>query len=179
MDDLTDAALEDQLWPEVYDALRLLAHRKLRYERSGHTLNTTGLVHEVYLKMADQRKIDWQNRTHFFALAAQAMRRILVDYANARKAAKRGGGISPLSIDRALEEGVPLFSDERPEDVLALDEALRRMAVFNERGARVVEYRFFGGLTHQEIAVQMGLSEKTIRRIWTASKSWLRQEMRG
>lgn len=168
----------NQLMPLVYEELRQMAHHKLGFERAHHTLNTTALVHEAYLRLVNQNRVQWQGRTHFYAIAALAMRRILVNYAAKRNADKRGGHTPKVSLEAALEAGLPLFSDERTEEVLALDEALQRLEAFNERGSRVVEYRFFGGLTYEEIAEVMGLSVITVRRAWSSAKAWLRREMR-
>ncbi len=162
----------DRLMPLVYDELRALARKKLRFERPGHTLNTTALVHEAYVRLVDQRRVQWQGRTHFMAVAAQAMRRILVNYAARRNAAKRRGRIARVPLHEAF-----VFTEERSDELLALDEALTRMEAFNERGCRVVEYRFFGGMTHEEIADQMGLSVRTVERTWRMARQWLRLEM--
>lgn len=164
----------DALFPRVYDELRGLAHHKLQFERANHTLNTTALVHEAYERLVRQ-EVAWQNRAHFFAVAAQAMRRILVNYAVKRKAEKRGGGAVPLP----LHEAGPIGGDDAVDldDVLSIDEALRRLEAFNERGCRVIEYHFFGGLTHEEIAAVMGLSLSTVRRAWRAARAWLRCEL--
>jgi len=168
-----DSQAMDRLIVLVYDELRAMAHKKLRFEATGHTLQTTALVHEAYLKLVDQRRVDWQNRTHFFAVAAMAMRRILVNHAEARRAAKRGGASTPVALDDAIE--VPGYlSDDR---LLALNEALERLEQFNERGARVVEYRFFGGLGYDDIATTMGLSGITVRRAWESARAWLRREL--
>jgi RNA polymerase sigma factor (TIGR02999 family) len=156
-----------------------MAHRKLRFERASHTLNTTALVHEAYLRLADQQWAQVQDRTHFFALAAQAMRRILVSYARRHHAAKRGGNARPAPFDEALGTSLHTFSAEQAHDLLALDAALTRLEAFNERGCRVVEYRFFSGMTHEEIAEVMGLSVPTVRRAWTLARMWLRKEMTG
>jgi RNA polymerase sigma factor (TIGR02999 family) len=157
----------------VYEELHAMAHRKLSFEGTGHTLQTTALVHEAYLKLVDQRSVDWQNRTHFFAVAALAMRRILVNHAETRRAAKRGGG----AIAVPLEDANVAADDVRDDQLLALDEALNRLAQFNERGARVVEYRFFGGLGYDEIAATMGVSAITVRRSWETARAWLRREL--
>jgi RNA polymerase sigma factor (TIGR02999 family) len=157
----------------VYEELHALAHRKLSFEGTGHTLQTTALVHEAYLKLVDQRDVEWQNRAHFFAVAAIAMRRILVNHAESRRAAKRGGGAVVVPLDE-----VSLAAGEIQDDqILALDEALNRLAQFNERGARVVEYRFFGGLGYDEISTTMGLSPITVRRSWETARAWLRREL--
>ena len=150
----------DRLVPVVYDELRRMAHHKLRFERPGHTLNTTALVHEAYLRLADQRWAQVQDRTHFFAIAAQAMRRILVSYARKHNAVKRGGQVQWVPLDEVLDDSL-VFSDEQAGELLALDAALTRLEAFNARGCRVVEYRIFGGLTHDEIADVMGLSTIT------------------
>lgn len=165
--------------PLVYGELRALAHKKLQFERDDHTLSTTALVHEAYFRLVNQRDVQWQSRSHFFAIAAQAMRRILVNYAEKHKAAKRGGGVPDLPLQEALDDGEVFFSAGRIEALLVIDQALTRLATFNERGCRVVEYRFFGGLTHREVAEVMGLSVSTVRRAWSAAKSWLRREMKS
>jgi RNA polymerase sigma factor (TIGR02999 family) len=168
-----DRQAMDRLVSLVYDELHALAHRKLTFEQPGHTLQTTALVHEAYLKLVDQTRVDWQNRTHFFAVAALAMRRILVNHAEGRRAAKRGGAVVPLELAEA--QAAPSAA---PDDrILALDEALTRLAQFNERGARVVEYRFFGGLGYDEIATIMGLSAITVRRAWETARAWLKREL--
>lgn len=162
----------DHLMPLVYEELRGVAHRYMRRERNDHTLSTTALVHEAYLKLVDQHRVQWQNRAHFFAIAAQAMRRILLMYARKRKAAKRGGGQAPAALDENM-----LVSDDRIEEIVALDEALTRLAAMDERLARVVEYRYFGGLTIDETAEVMGLSSATIKRDWRTARAWLFREM--
>ena len=168
-----DTQALDRLMMLVYDELHALAHRKLGFEQTGHTLQTTALVHEAYLKLVNQRQTNWQNRAHFFAVAAVAMRRILVKHAEGRRAAKRGGNVVPLHLDDAF--AVPAeIADDR---LLALDDALDRLERFNERGARVVEYRFFGGLSYDDIATTMGLSSITVRRAWESSRAWLRREL--
>jgi RNA polymerase sigma factor (TIGR02999 family) len=172
-----EAEALDHLMPLVYEELRSMAHRKLRYERADHTLNTTALVHEAYLRLADQRWAQVQDRAHFFAIAAQAMRRILVSYARKHRAAKRGGQAVRLPLDALPLDALPFFTEDQTENLLALDEALTRLEAFNERGCRVVEYRFFGGLTHDEIAGVMGLSRVTVRRAWDLARMWLQREM--
>ncbi len=161
----------DRLVPLVYEELRRQAGARLRMERAGHTLNATALVHEAYVRLVGQDRVEWKGRAHFFAVASQAMRRILIDHANKRNAAKRRGNATHLDLDDGL------MSDTRGEELLALDDALDRLASFNERGARVVEYRYFGGLTHDEIGEAMGLSEATVRRSWRAARAWLRSEL--
>lgn len=169
----------DRLFPLVYDELRDLARAKLRLERDGHTLNATGLVHEAYLRLVDQDRVEWQSRAHFFAMAAVAMRRILVNHAKHRKRLKRGGGRDVVSLERSEEPGVAdaIFTDQQVDELLELDEALQRLQAFNPRGADVVQYRFFGGLGHREIAEVTGVSEVTVRRRWSAAKAWLRAEL--
>jgi RNA polymerase sigma factor (TIGR02999 family) len=162
----------EALMPLVYEELRLLAHRQLRQERRGHTLNTTALVHEAYLKLIDQQRVNWQSRAHFFALAAQAMRRILINYANSRLAKKRGGGQRVVTFN---EESV--VQEARAEELVALDEALSELAKLNERQSKVVECQFFGGLTHEEIAAALGVSVPTVRRDWRLARAWLSQEL--
>jgi len=171
-----DEAAMDRLVPLIYDELRTMARSKLRYERADHTLGTTGLVHEAYLKLAGSTHIDWQNRTHFFALASRSMRRILINYAEQRRTLKRGGGEQPLRLDDP-DNALHALSDETLDHVLALDEALTRLAAFNPRGAQVVEYRYFVGLTYDEMADVMQLSSATVRRAWDAARSWLRREL--
>ncbi len=150
-----------------------MAASKLRLEREGHTLNATALVHEAYLKLVDQTRIEWQSRGHFFAVASQAMRRILVNYARERNAQKRGGRHEHVSlIDAHVFQNT--IDSERLE---ALDDALTRLSAFDERGAEVVTYRYFGGLTHAEIGSVLGTSEVTVRRAWTAAKAWLKAEL--
>ena len=171
-----DPDIVDRLLPELYDQLRSLARSKLRSERAGHTLDTSALVHEVYLKMAGETQVEWKSRSHFMALAAVAMRRSLIDYAKGRNAAKRGGGDVVLVT---LEgSAVP---DSRgglePVDLLQLESSLTRLAAFNPRGAAVVQYRFFAGLTHEEIAEVLGVSVPTVRRSWAVARAWLANEM--
>lgn len=172
-----DAAAFSLLMPLVYDELRAIAHNRLRYEDANHTLNTTALVHEAYLKLVDQRRTQWKGRSHFFAVAAQAMRRILVNYALQRKTARRGGDAPHVSLNDAIE--FRPFEDSQVEEVLAVDELLTRMEPFNERGCRVVEYHFFVGLTYAEIAEVMDLSVPTVRRAWATARMWLQRELRA
>ncbi len=169
----------DRLMPLVYEELKRLARGQLRLERSGHTLDTTALVHEAYLKLVEQDRVEWQSRAHFYAVASAAMRRILIDYAKARNAHKRGGGAPHESLDDTLTNA-PLtiaLAPDQTVDLLVLNDALNRLAVFDARGASVVEYRFFGGMSHTEIAEVLGISEITVRRLWQASKTWLRRAM--
>jgi RNA polymerase sigma-70 factor (ECF subfamily) len=162
--------------PLVYEELKEVAHRQLRRERSDHTLNTTALVSEAYLKLANQ-ETPWQNRAHFYAIAAQSMRRILVHYAEKRNAEKRGGGVVPQSVERDLLEIGDGLDPSRLDLVLSIDDALKKLEQFNERGARVVEYKFFGGLTYEEIAEVLGVSNVTVRRSWSTAQAWLRREI--
>jgi RNA polymerase sigma factor (TIGR02999 family) len=163
----------DQLVPLVYTELRKLAHHKLRYERDDLTLNTTALVHETYFRLIDQHSVQWQNRSHFFAIAAQAMRRIVLNYAEKKRAAKRGGGEAMESLDDALE----WLTDEQSEEILILNDALERLKLFDERGYLVVTYRFFGGLNYEEVAEMMNLSVKSVRNSWSSAKLWLNREI--
>lgn len=169
----------DRLFPLVYDELRALARSKLRMERDGHTLNATGLVHEAYLRLVDQERVAWQSRAHFFAMAALAMRRILVSHARTRKRVKRGGGEAALTLEEADVSlaAQAVLSEAQATELVELDDALERLQTFNPQGADVVQYRFFGGLAHQEIAEVMGVSEVTVRRRWTAARAWLRAEL--
>jgi RNA polymerase sigma factor (TIGR02999 family) len=164
----------NRLLPVVYDELKRLAHGRLRFERPDHTLSTTALVHEAYVKLVDQTRVVWQNRAHFFAISSRAMRRILMDYAEMRGAAKRGGEARPLP----LEDAGLIISHTEIDELLALDQALTRLAMFNARGAEVVAYRFFAGLSYDEIAEVMGISPITVRRAWSAARSWLHRELR-
>jgi RNA polymerase sigma-70 factor, ECF subfamily len=161
-------AAHDELMSLVYDDLRRLARRHMRGEGSGHTLQTTGLVNEAYLRLVDQKNVRWQSRAHFFGIAAQMMRRILVDQARARLRLKRGGGALRVSLDEA--EAVAL---EKPPDLLALDEALARLAEVDGRKSRIVELRFFGGLSIDETAEVLQVSPGTVMHDWTLAKAWL------
>lgn len=162
----------EQLLPLVYRELHLLAERYLRRERSDHTLQATALVHEAYLKLIDQREVRWQNRAHFFGVAAQAMRRILVDHARSHMAAKRGSGGVKLSLDEAL-----VVSDERAEELVALDEALTRLAEVDPQKSRIVELRFFGGLSIEETAEVLGVGTATVIRHWRMARAWLYEQV--
>ena len=163
----------DRLLPMVYDELRRVAQNQMSRERPGHTLSATALVHEAYVKLVGQERVEWTGRAHFFAVASQAMRRVLVNYAEARNAKKRGEGAAHVPFD----EVAGTLSAEQAADILDLNDALRRLADFNERGARVVECRFFGGMSHPEIAEVLGVSEPTVRRAWAAARAWLRREL--
>ncbi len=161
-----------ELIPLVYDELRRLAQAYMRKERPDHTLQATALVHEAYLRLVEQSSIDWQGRAHFFAMAAQLMRRILVDYARAHQAAKRGGQEEKLSLDEDL---VP--TDEKSDELVALDHALERLAKQDARLAQVVEMRFFGGLSVDEISEVLKISPRTVKRDWELARAWLYEEI--
>ncbi len=163
----------DALLPLVYDELRKLAQWQLRGERPDHTLSATALVHEAYLKLVDQDQVTWQNRAHFFAIAAQAMRRILINYAQSRMAQKRGGGEPVVTFNEELMQ-----AEAKAEDLLALDEALNKLESLSPRQSQIVEYRFFGGLNHQEIAEVLKMSEPTVRREWRLARAWLSRELK-
>ena len=162
----------NKLLPMVYDDLHALAEKYLRAEPANHTLQPTALVHEAYMKLVDQTRVDWQGRTHFFAVGAQAMRRILVDHARRRRAAKRGGDRQRITVDEQL-----LAAGRRDEDVLALEEALEKLSDLDPQQARMVELRFFGGLNVAETATALGLSKRTAEREWNMVRSWLRREL--
>ena len=167
-----DGSALKKLIPLVYDELRAIAASYLRREPAEHTLQPTALVNEAYLKLVDQKRVDWRGRAHFIAVGAQAMRRILVDHARARQREKRGGGRRRLPLDEDFQ-----LSTERDEDVIALDEALRKLSQLDERQARIVELRFFGGLTVQEAAEVLGVSKRTVEAEWTMVRAWLRREL--
>ena len=167
-----DRAALDKLIPLVSDELHRLAHQHLRRERPGHTLQTTALVHEAYLKLVKQRQVRWQNRAHFFGIAAHLMRRILVEYARRRAAAKRGGGQPQVTLsDEVVGTG------EAAVSLVALDDALRTLAAFDPQQSRIVELRFFGGLTVEETADVMRMSPRTVKREWRVAKAWLQREL--
>ena len=167
-----DKAALERLTPLVYDELRRLAKRYLRQERSGHTLQSTALANEAFLRLVDQSQVQWQNRAHFFGVAAQMIRRILVDYARARRTDKRGGGFTQLSLDDAI--GVP---ETRSVELIALDEALDELARLDVKQGRIVELRFFVGLSVEETAEVIGVSPATVKREWTSAKAWLFREL--
>ena len=156
----------------VYDELHRLARRYMRRESPGHTLQTSALLNEAFLRLVDQKNVHWQNRAHFFGLAAQMMRRILVDYARSRNYEKRGGGARALSLDEAL-----IVSDARNEEVVNVHEALERLTEFDSRKGQIVELRFFGGLSIEETAEVLSVSPGTVMRDWTLAKAWLRREL--
>jgi RNA polymerase sigma-70 factor (ECF subfamily) len=163
-----------RLMPLVYDELRRLADHYLRRERPDHTLQPTALVHEAYLKLIDQTRVDWQNRAHFFGVAAQLMRRILVDHARRHQASKRGGFRQKLTLDEAVD-----YSQTRDVDLVRLDDALTALAQFDARQSRIVELRFFGGLTIEETAEALAISPATVKVDWSMAKAWLRREIGG
>lgn len=169
-----NATALDELIPLVYDELRAIAHRQLRLERAHHTLSTTAVVNEAYLRLVDQRRVDWRDRTHFFGVAAHLMRRVLVDYARRRGARKREGGSDALTLDEAM-----LAVDEQGDMLVALDDALARLAELDARLARVVELRFFAGLTEPETAEVLGVSPRTVRYDWVKAKGWLYRDIVG
>jgi RNA polymerase sigma factor (TIGR02999 family) len=165
-----------KLWPVVYEELRTLASRLLHAERPGHTLQPTALVHEAYLRLVDERA-GWQDRAHFFAIAAQAMRRILVDYARGHLASKRGGSLRRVSLDGSL--AAPAAADVSLDDVIEVDEALGELAALDAFEARVVELRYFGGLTVEETAAALGVSPATVKREWQMARAWLYRRLSG
>ena len=167
-----DESALDRLMPLVYDELRRLAHRYMSRERAGHTLQTTALVNEAYLRLVNWREVRWQNRAHFFAVSAQMMRRILVDFARDRQYLKRGGGALRVSLAEAAH-----LTEQRGADLVALDEALTALAEVDRRKARVVEMRFFGGLSVGEVAEVLRVSETTVMRDWRLAKVWLLREL--
>lgn len=176
----------------VYQELRALAQRHLRRERPNHTIQRTALVHEAFVRLVNQDSVNWQSRAHFFGLASNLMRRILVDHARARLASKRGGGLAPVSLDEITNPtdtgdthapGGPRYAEpaqidtENEDDVTAIDEALTRLAALDERQAKIVELRYFGGLTIEETAQVLGISDATVKREWTLARAWLRREL--
>jgi len=169
-----DRSALDQLIPLVSTELHRLAHHYMRRERAGHTLQTTALVNEAYVRLVDASRIEWRDRAHFFAVSANLMRRILVDFARKRRYQKRGGGSVMIALD---EDDIP--SPQPGPDIVALDEALEALAAFDPRAATIVELRFFGGLTVEETAEVVGVSPRTIKREWAAAKAWLLGEMGG
>lgn len=167
-----DRQFLDALFPIVYDELRRLASSYLRRERNDHTLQPTALVHEAYMKLIDQREVDWQNRAQFFGIAAQMMRRILLKHAEKHNAEKRGGNLQKVQLDEAIG-----FFERQNLDILELDKALSRLTEFDERQANIVELRFFGGLKNEEVAQVIGISLATVKREWTMAKAWLLREL--
>ena len=168
-----DADALDRLMPMIYEECRRIAARQIQREHRDHTLDPTAVVHELYLRLIDQRRATWANRAHFFAIAAQLMRRILVDYARARGARKRGGAALLVSLDAAADTP----NDSRAEDVIAIDEALERLAEIDTDQVRIIELRFFGGLTVEDTARVVGRSPRTVKREWQLAKAWLYREL--
>ena len=169
-----DAAALEQLIPLVYEELRSMARKCLRRERLGHTMQTTTLVHEVYLRLVDADRVPWQDRTHFFAIAARLMRRVLVDEARKRNYRKRGAGLTRISLDEAIVVG-----PGRDAEMIALDEALEELMQFAPRKSQVVELRFFAGLSNEETAAALGVSTDTVKREWRTAKLWLLHALTG
>jgi len=167
-----DKAALDRLMPLVYTELRRIANRYLQGERSDHTLQSTALVHEAYVRMTEQNLPQWQNRAHFFAVAAQIMRQILVDYARSHRASKRGGDVFKLALDEAEEQ-----AQVRDVDIVALDDALKDLAEMDEQQSRVVELKFFGGLSIEDTAEVLGISASTVKRDWITARAWLYREL--
>lgn len=167
-----DQAALDQLLPLIYEELRKMAKRYMRQQNPGHTLQTTALIHEAYLRMIKQPEKHFENRAHFFGVAAQAMRHILVDYARARQTAKRGGAVRVISLDEAA-----LVTEERAAEVVAFDDALKELEKLSKRQSRVVELRYFGGLTVEETATVLSVSPETVMRDWSMAKTWLRRTL--
>jgi RNA polymerase sigma-70 factor (ECF subfamily) len=167
-----DARAPERLMPFVYDELRRLARAFLNRERGGHTLQPTALVNEAYLRLVDQTRVDWQSRAHFYGIASRMMRRVLIDHARARVTDKRGGATLRLSL-----EDVQAPAEQRAASLVALDEALARLAALDERKSRVVEMRFFGGMTDEEIAEALGVTTRTVLRDWKKARLWLYREL--
>lgn len=176
-----DKTALDELMPVVYDELRRLAKNHLSKERPDHTLQTTALVHEAYLRLIDQKSVNWNNRAQFFGIAAQMMRRILINHANERQAQKRQGYATKVSLDQertkvSLDEAVSFF-EKREVDLMALDEALNDLAALDPQQTQIVELRFFGGLTIDEVSAVLGISPATTKREWDSAKLWLRRQL--
>ena len=163
----------DKLMPLIYEELRKMARRYMRQQNPGHTLQTTALIHEAYLRMVKQKEKHFENRVHFFGVAAQAMRHILVDYARTRNTAKRGGGVRPISLEEAA-----LVTPERAAELVAFDDALKELEQLSKRQSRVVELRYFGGLTVDETAIVLKISPETVMRDWNMAKTWLHRALR-
>lgn len=167
-----DRAALDKLMPLIDAELRRLAHRYMTHERAGHTLQTTALVNEAFLRLVNRKNLQWQNRAHFFGIAAQLMRTILVDHARSHASAKRGGGARKLELDEAM-----VVSQQKAAEVIALDDALNQLALLDPQQSRIVELRFFGGLTVEEAAEVLQVSPATIKRDWSTAKAWLYHEL--
>lgn len=169
-----DEAALARLIPLVHDELRRIARRHMAGERKGHSLQATALVNEAYMRLVDVRQVNWQNRTHFLAMSARLMRRVLVDHARSKHYKKRGGGAARVTFDEEL-----MVTDESGQDLVALDDALQALGTFDERKSRVIELRFFGGLSVEETASVLEVSADTVMRDWRLAKAWLLREMRG
>ena len=167
----------DELVPTLYDELRRIAVRSMRQERTGHALEPAGLVSEAYLRLAEQSRVEWRSREHVLAAAAQVMRRILVDHARSRTAIKRGGDTEPLPLDESLAGSLPAAAEE--VDLEVLDDALARLAQVDPQAVRVVELRYFAGLTLEETAAVLGISTATVKRDWALARAWLYRELAG
>jgi RNA polymerase sigma factor (TIGR02999 family) len=168
-----DQGAASKLMPVVYDELRRLAGAYMRRERVDHTLQATALVHEAYLKLVEQRSVNWQSRAHFFGIAAQLMRRILIDHARGHSRQKRGGDEKKVSLDEAF-----VLSEQQADELLAVDDSLNQLAKIDPRQAKVVEMRFFGGLSVEEAAEALGVSPKTVKRDWSVAKAWLYADLK-
>ena len=173
-----DRAALDRLTPIVYDEIRRIAHRYVQREREGHTLQTTALINEAYLRLAGSETVDWQSRSHFFAVTAQVMRHILIDHARRRRYVKHGGEVQHIPFDLAMTEAVQM-SQPRAAELIALDDALAELAKLDPRKSRVVELRYFGGLSLEETAEVLEISAMTVRRDWRAAKAWLYKAVNG
>lgn len=169
-----DRSALDRLIPVIYEQLRILAHNQLRDERSNHTLVTTALVHEAYLKLININQVQWQDRAHFLAMASRAMRRLLIDYAHQRNAKKRGGDHQKVELEEDM-----LVKDEQIDDILALHQALERLETMDARKSQMLEYRYFGGLSNEEIMHTTGVSLATVKRDMKFSRAWLARELKG
>jgi RNA polymerase sigma factor (TIGR02999 family) len=164
----------NSLFPVVYKELQQMAQNQLNNERKGHTINATSLVHEAYFKLIDQKYVTWQNRAHFFGIASQAMRRILINYANSKSAQKRGNGIPDITLAEKFETDFI-----KPDELIDLDEALKNLEKINDRQSKIIEYWFFVGLTHEEISEVIGMSLPTVRRDWRLARAWLTRELKN
>ncbi len=169
-----DQTALEQLIPLVYDELRLMAHRYMRRQHSGHTFQTTELIHEAYLKLAKHDEPNWRNRAHFFGVASKAMRHILVDYARSKQTQKRGGWQERVTLSEA-----PQIPGDQAKEIIALDDALNALAALDERKSRIVELKYFGGITNDEIAEVLAVSTETVKRDWRFARTWLLRELSG
>jgi len=172
-----DGAAGERLLPAIYAELHRQAERAMWHERGEHTLQATALIHEAYLRLVDQRRVEWRNRAHFFGIAAQMMRRVLVDHARGRLAAKRGGDLRPVTLGSVIDADMQVDDVDAGLDVLALHEALERLAELDPTQARLVELRYFGGMHIDETAEALGISPATVKREWTVARAWLRREL--